>query len=156
MEWVRWNRGLVDRREVLLVAAKMNMSKYEAAGCFMALMDWADQESYDGRLSGVTPVALDRHIGVDGFASALETVGWLKVENGGICFVNWLRWNGQAAKRRALKAKRQSRYRASTHVDAGASPEKRIEESNTPHTPHKGGSSFKRKTAYERMPKLND
>jgi len=59
----------------------------------------------------VRPEDIDRHVGVAGFGSAMQEVGWLLVDDNGVLFPNFDRHNGTSAKSRALTTERKRTQR---------------------------------------------
>jgi hypothetical protein len=112
-EWIKWVKGLSRRREVIVLARKLNMSRREAACACMELWEWADDETHDGHIRGATRDDIDLMLGIAGFSVALEApeVGWLKVNSSGITFMKWDRNNGESAKRRAMESRKKRRQR---------------------------------------------
>lgn len=112
-DWVKWVKGLSKRREVIVLARKLGVSRREAACACMEMWEWADDETTNGHIQGATGEDIDLQLGLPGFASALQSseVGWLRVNSQGITFPRWDRHNGESAKRRANDAakKRQQR-----------------------------------------------
>jgi hypothetical protein len=133
-DWLKWSKGLADRREILVMATKLDISPAEiVVGCFR-VWEWADDETEDGNVDGVTLVTVDRFARIDGFADAMVSVGWLRETGSGIEFVNYDHHNSQTAKRRALTSRRVASHRAARNAESvtpsvtSALPEKRREE----------------------------
>ena len=122
--WIKWCKGLVHRREVLAIADRIVTlsSRNErddnvrtcahcvthatvAAWCMM-VWEWADDNTADGRVDGVSPMWIDQIVGCEGFADAMISVGWLAQTPTGIEFPNWKSHNGASAKKRAQDQKR--------------------------------------------------
>ena len=111
-EWIKWVKGLAYRPEVCAVASKLGIDRRTVAAACMLIWEWADGCTVDGHVKGVGTGVIDAVAGTDGFSSALEAVGWLRVhENGDVTFPRWGRHNGESAKKRALNYKRQKRLR---------------------------------------------
>ena len=97
---------------------------------------WADTKTDRGNARSVTGSWVDRYVGLDGFAEALQQVGWLRLTESGTEVPGFDKHFGQGAKSRALTSKRVSQYRKKcnagsvTDVTSGALPEKRREEKN--------------------------
>ena len=119
------------------------------------LWSWADQQTEDGRCELVDSEWLDAYVGCEGFAEAMQEVGWLVIRKSGtgIEFPNFEKHNGRGAKRRAAENRRKKNVRKMSakrphamRTDCG--PEKRREEKskeNTtyslPPSPRKRGDS---------------
>lgn len=102
------------RREVLVLARKLNISRREAACACMEVWEWADNETIDGHIRGASGDDIDLMLGIPGFAVALESpeVGWVKLSSAGITFPRWERNNSESAKLRALESSKKARQRA--------------------------------------------
>ena len=122
-DWIVWTKGLTKRIEVVQIADHMGISRYEAACHCMAVWEWADENTTDGDAPCVTPSALSELIGVPGIAEAMEKVGWLVVDNGGVIFPNWTRWNTESAKQRLQHRDRQRGYRKRVRDDRSETPQ---------------------------------
>jgi hypothetical protein len=74
----------------------------------MEVWEWADENTLDGHVLGVTKKFIDELVGVPGLADAMaaEDIGWLMVDDAGVVFPNFCRHNGKSAKQRALTAER--------------------------------------------------
>jgi hypothetical protein len=111
LNWIKWVKGLVRRREILAVANKLGTDRRIAACLCMELWEWADENTIDGHVEGVTAGDIDGIVAWDGFSLAVESVGWLRIHEGGCSFPRWDRHNGKSAKRRALSAERTDKSR---------------------------------------------
>jgi hypothetical protein len=138
-EWIKWVKGLADKREVLLIAAELSIAPDEAAGRLMRLWEWCDDNIGDrdmdenGNASvtlGALPDSLiDALTRAPGTAKALQNAGWLRHENGQVVFPNFGRHNGKTAKTRALTQKRAQRCRNAVVTLRALPEENRREES---------------------------
>ena len=117
--WLKWEKGLTRKQEILQIAARLMVSPSTAAGCLMLAMEWLDDAvtDYDGDGNanvtlGALPVSfIDSIVGVSGYADALCEVGWLRHKDGVLTFVNAGRHNGNTAKKRALTRERVEKHR---------------------------------------------
>jgi hypothetical protein len=108
-----------------------------------------DMHSTDGRLDGYSPEDLDQVVGLAGFSSAMQRVGWLHITDNCLQMRDFDAHNGKGAKRRAedTASKRERRLSAkcpqSDRTQCG--PEKRREEKSTrsPLSPPKGDAGEK-------------
>ncbi len=156
-DWIKWEKGLLRKPEILQLADALGRSRYEVASLCMELWEWADDVTKDGALPGVTDAHIDAIISVSKFSSCLRVAGWLATNKNGVTYLpNWKRHNGKSAKRRALTARRNVTLRRRKRDAARAekaSPEKRREEKSirTPLPPAgAGGGARKRPTRAER------
>jgi len=80
---------------------------------------WADSVSVDGVVDGVASRDIDAIVDAVGFSECLSRVGWLTFDDDieRIHIPNFDRHNGETAKKRAQKAKRQAKWREN-RVDA--------------------------------------
>lgn len=108
------------------LARLLHTDRLHAVGLAFAWLAWLDTQTTDGH-SGLTPEDLDDILGVQGAISALQAIGWCAIDDAGeVLAVDWEQHNGESAKKRALRARRNERYYAKKHddvlnQDAGAS-----------------------------------
>lgn len=104
--WIQWEKGLVKKPEMFHIARSLGVPTLHAAAACMLVWEWADDNTIDGHVRGMTPDDLCAAAGVPGIGAALLIVNWLIDTGDGITFPNWERHNGAPAKRRALSALR--------------------------------------------------
>lgn len=111
--WIKWTKGLTRKREVLLVAERLRIPPPQAAALCMQVWEWADDNTTDGYLRGMTPRMISAAVGIPGIAEALAApeIGWLHTIPDGVVIPNFDRHNGKTAKQRALSARRSEAYR---------------------------------------------
>ncbi len=109
--WIPWECGLTKKREVLLVARELGVSSREAAACCMEVWEWAQAQSVDGVVAGLTCEDISRATGIAGMGEAMLTAGWLVESEGGVQFPNWERFNARSAKARLMASERKRRER---------------------------------------------
>ncbi|QYY30260.1 hypothetical protein K2O51_23095 [Cupriavidus pinatubonensis] len=102
---------LFTHPKVFKIAEALGKDEMFAVGALFAFWSWIDRHSVDGRVDGATSQLVDRATRVDGLAAALTSVGWLSVDEGGICIPEFGEHNGDSAKERSLKNQRQARWR---------------------------------------------
>ncbi len=118
--WIKWEKGLARKQEILQIAARLAIPPAHAAGCLMLVMEWLDDNvsefSEDGHarvpLLSLNMSFIDAVTGTPGLAEAMREVDWLRVENGTLIFVNAGRHNGNSAKRRMIETDRKRHYRS--------------------------------------------
>lgn len=122
-DWIPACKGLTRKREVLVIAAATGRSRHEVAGILLEFWEWADGETADGAISGVTVDHLIQIVGADKpFWLAVVESGWLSATDGGIVLPHFDRWLGNSAKNRLDNTRRQqlSRKKRDTPArDAG-------------------------------------
>jgi hypothetical protein len=152
-DWIPMRCNLLDDPAVIAVAGSTGLDEYAVAGRLLKLWAWANQHTLDGNARcnapGVTETWVDRYVAHPGFAAAMVAAGWLVREGSAVAFPKFDVWNSQAAKRRALTARRVAGHRAGGNADRNADrnapcnaasvtaalPEKRREETKVEKTP---------------------
>ncbi len=122
--WIKWIKGLTNRREVVILSSKLGRDRHEIAGRLMVLWEWCDDNTKDEDADESLNVSLnlgdkpfdflDALLGLPGMAEAMASteVRWLEVRSGGrIVFPKLARHNGTSAKTRAYEALKKSRQR---------------------------------------------
>lgn len=126
-EWIKLEATTLDKPEVLRIARTLKIDRDAALGKLVRLWSWFDANSVDGVVDGVVDDDVDRMCFCPGFAAACVSVGWLVIDESAerIALPNFDRHNGETAKQRALKNRRQANWRAGKDgcVDDGASTE---------------------------------
>lgn len=158
-DWIKWSKGLANRREVVLVAARLGLDRHDVAGRLMVLWEWADDNIPDSDIDDLSLDAslslgdkafsfIDALVCCPGFADALASseVRWLTARSGGrIAFPHFGRHNGTTAKTRALESRKKQRQRSkgkkpspetsrNERDNNGTREEKRVESINTTHS----------------------
>ena len=110
--WIPWEIGLTRKREVMMIARTMGVSRREAAAACMEVWEWASDQSVDGLIVGMEKDDVSEAVGIPGIAEAMDAVGWLVNGNGNVQFPNWDRFNSRSARARYLNAARVRRCRA--------------------------------------------
>ena len=114
-DWIKWQRGLSRKPEVLRMSAKLERSRHEIAALLMEVWEWTDEQvadpDEDGNAivrieSGQARAFIDHLTGLLGFADAMSAENWISFRSAHVAFPNWGRHNGKSAKRRALDAER--------------------------------------------------
>lgn len=123
-EWIKVEFSTADKPEVMKIARILGIDRDAAFGKLIRFWAWIDVQSVDGVVDGVVDADVDDICYQKGFAKALEQVGWLVIdeEAESISLPNFDRHNGETAKQRALKNKRQSKWRHKNDNDVDASP----------------------------------
>jgi len=111
-DWIKWEKGLAWKPEVLAIAAKLELTRKEVAATLMELWEWADEITDDGHAASVTFVTVDERTHVPGLSRAMSEVGWLHATDQGVLFPKFARHNGSSAKARLLSAERKRNERS--------------------------------------------
>jgi hypothetical protein len=140
-DWIKIEHGLLHKPEVMQICDYLDIGPHEAVGHLVAFWVWVDQN-----LSPICPQVpgtkkgLDRVVGMDGFTTALEKVGWIAFTDGVISVPNYDVHLSNSAKQRAKDSKKKAKQRSksiqdmspregdSTGIEQGTREEKRREE----------------------------
>lgn len=124
-EWIKVEVATADKPEVLRIARILKIDQDAAFGKLIRLWSWMDANSVDGVVDGVVDADVDRLCHCTGFTEACVSVGWLyyDAEAERMTLPNFDRHNGETAKKRASKNRRQAKWRAGVDgsVDTKAS-----------------------------------
>jgi hypothetical protein len=151
------------------MSAALNLDRHLVAGLLLELWEWVDENvteesrpctDSDDAMIPLGPHAarhLDSLVGVQGFADAMSSAGWLSLRSDHAAFPNFFRHNGSSAKDRALAASRQARKRRKNVTipsradrdNTVTREEKRREENKDPPNPPAGGGGGKLKRGPE-------
>jgi hypothetical protein len=109
--WIKWEKGLTKKPEVMRIARALGISTYEAAASCMLVWEWADDVTTDGLVVGVTLEDVNQAAGIPGIGEAMQVAGWLIPSSTCIQFPNYARHNGKTAKQRSETNRRMTRMR---------------------------------------------
>lgn len=110
-DWIKMEVNLPDKPEIHSIAGMLGMEPDLVVGKLLRVWAWFDQHTEDGNANGVTLALVDRLTSVAGFGEAMQFAGWLVQRDRTLCVVNFDRHNSESAKKRALSAKRQRKFR---------------------------------------------
>lgn len=112
-EWIKLEHATEDKPEVLRMARRLKLDRDLVLGKLVRFWCWLDANCVDGVVDGVVSTDVDALVSQDGFAAALEAVGWLECDDTHECIriPNFDDHNSESAKKRALKGKRQTSWR---------------------------------------------
>ena len=113
-DWLKCNFDLWDHRCVQGVAHALSLDADTVVGKLMRLWAWAQKQTANGRVEPCTVAIVDATARQEGFALAMESVGWLEVGDGWVRFLRWEKHNGNSAKRRLKESSRKAEYRERT------------------------------------------
>lgn len=111
-DWIPMRTDLGDDPAVIGIAVATNLDEPGVVGRLHRIWAWASWHTVDGDAKGVTLGWINRHVGCEGFAEAMQKVGWLIVSKTGVRFPKYEVWNSQSAKKRALTSKRVALHRS--------------------------------------------
>lgn len=124
-DWIKLEVATLDKPEVAQMARVLGIKHGEALELLLRFWAWIDANSVDGHVDGLVDTDVDEMMRCAGFSGVMQMIGWLKCdnENQRIEIPHADRHNGESAKKRALKNRRQSdwRGRVDARVDAATS-----------------------------------
>jgi len=112
--WIKMRNNLLSDGRVAKIVDMTNKHEIYVIGALWWLWATGDDQSVDGRINGLSLASIDRKTGIKGFGIALKKVGWILEGEDGVDIVRFDEHNGASAKRRAVMAKVQSKYRGSS------------------------------------------
>jgi hypothetical protein len=115
-DWIRVRVNLPNEPEVGRLARILGLDEDAVLGKLVRLWCLCDQNTSDGYFVGLSRDWLDARMRHQGFASALETVGWLLVGDDGMRIPKFGRHNGMCAKNRIAAARRKRLQRSREKV----------------------------------------
>jgi len=124
-DWLKMTHALPEKPEVLAIAGRTGMNRYEVVGRLFILWRWFDNNTVDGNAAGVTSVTLDEclfgYSADTNFVEAVLAVHWLIEDEDGITAVKFDEHTSESAKQRAQTAKRvaKSKKNAKGNADDG-------------------------------------
>lgn len=155
-DWIKWTVGLAGKREVRVIASRLQRDRHEVAGRLMALWEWLDENLSDADIDPESGDAslligeewkahLDEIAGLPGFAEVLasDAVRWIDPARsaGRVTFPRLGRHVGKLAKTRCMEQRKKSRQRRESRPDSvpmPSGPEERREETKI-HSPPPAG-----------------
>jgi hypothetical protein len=115
MAWIRIEESTPNKPEIARLAQGLSVTLGDAFLEFVRLYLWADANvACPGFVPRMSLELLDQiaRVRAGTCASLASTeIGWLKLADGGVQFVNWERHNGKSAKQRLYERERKSDYR---------------------------------------------
>lgn len=143
-DWLKMECSTPEKPEVLAITLKLGWDDPDmTVGKLFKLWRWFDQHTEEGNAANVTPALLDRIIGVTGFVEAVESVGWLTINDDGISLPNFDRHTGKTAKTRALTAKRVALHKGNAENVTCALPREEKRREDKTHKSQVGTSQAK-------------
>ena len=117
--WIKVEHVTPDKPEVRKLARLLNVTPDDAFGKVVRFWMWADENCVDGVVDGIVSTDVDDIVRQEGFSKSLEAVGWLRCDdkNERVEIPNHGHHNGETAKSRASKNKRQAKWRKNVDVD---------------------------------------
>lgn len=120
-DWLKIEVSLPDKPEVWEMAGILSIDPDAVVGKLLKVWRWFDAHTESGNASGVTFALVDSKAGVNGFAEAMNFVGWIIQDGRELRLPNFDRHNGKTAKNRALTAKRVASHKDKSNAEGNAS-----------------------------------
>lgn len=115
-DWLKMTHALPEKPEVLEIAGRTSLSRFDVVGRLFILWRWFDTNTVDGNARGVTKVTLNACLFGDGdvtnFVSAVVDARWLAESEEGISVVKFDSHISESAKTRGQTAKRVAKSKA--------------------------------------------
>src|SRR6516225_1556385 len=112
--WIAIEIGLPDHPKVRRMARSLAIEADTVVGKLVRVWGWFDSVSTNGHVDALVDADIDDLARQNGFASAMRDVGWLNGVDTGNVYKGIPKFgshHGNSAKKRALKSKRQARWR---------------------------------------------
>lgn len=112
-DWIKMRSDLHTHPKVVRISSALHADRLRVIGGLHAVWCLFDAHSEDGSLNGYSLDAIDELIGWAGFATALQSVGWLVLAGDSVSLPRFDEHNGRSAKRRVMETERKRRERSS-------------------------------------------
>ncbi len=112
-DWIKYRLKLPSCPKVIHMHHALNIPELHITGALMRVWGWVDQNTSDGRMPRGVDYFIDELVEIQGFAKAMESVGWLEITSDGLVFPDFNKHNPKTA-----KAKEREWHRAWKVVDS--------------------------------------
>ena len=109
--WIKLRKDLATDLSVISMAEALDEHEFTVVGRLHHFWSWADSQTKDGFIPGITARWIDRYVQREGFVDALVDAGWLQVDDSGVTIPGFQEHMSESAKKRAEKTKRQRDWR---------------------------------------------
>lgn len=112
-DWIKVEQATLQKAEVLRMAEVLGVSRRECLGLLMDFWAWLDNNTTSEVVPNLSRLSLDNLVTCQGFAAALELVGWVKWDDKSAraLIVNYGNHNGASAKSRASEQRKKKKQR---------------------------------------------
>lgn len=117
-EWIKMRTNLWNDPRISQICDITSQAEAAVIGAMYWIWATADEHTQDGFMPGLSCASIDRKTGVQGFANALVTIGWLSANADGVTLERFHEHNGASAKSRAQTAKRVANHKSNAKVTA--------------------------------------
>lgn len=115
-EWIKMRTNLWNDPRISQICDITGQAEATVIGAMYWLWATADEHTQDGFMPGLSCASIDRKTGVQGFANALVTIGWVLANADGVTLERFQEHNGASAKSRAQTAKRVANHKNNAKV----------------------------------------
>lgn len=115
-EWIKMRTNLWNDPRISQICDVTSQAEATVIGAMYWLWATADEHTQNGFMPGLSCASIDRKTGVQGFANALVTIGWLSANADGVTLERFQEHNGASAKSRAQTAKRVANHKSNAQV----------------------------------------
>lgn len=115
--WIKVDTTLTTRPQVVRIASALKRTISDTIGACVVFWCAATEQGIDGNLPEWDNSVVDALVGIEGFAKALRSVGWLldlPGDRSGLQVPKWEEHNAASAKRLALDRERKRKVRLSS------------------------------------------
>lgn len=105
-DWIAMRSDLHDDPAVIAISLQLGIDTDSVVGKLLRVWGWFDAQTINGRAACASREWLDEKARQKNFSEALQTVGWLRIEDGAMSIPRFDRWNGNPSKRRLLDTRR--------------------------------------------------
>ena len=110
-DWIPIRINLSTDPRTVAIAARVRKHVLHTVGALSVVWGAANEHTTDGRLMGYTLDAVDAMVSINGFAAAMESVGWLFHDDVSVTVPDFERYNSDGAKSRLKHARRVAKSR---------------------------------------------
>lgn len=111
LKWIKMREGLELDPKTIAIANRLRISIDAVIGKLFRLWCWANRYAQRDAVQHINGLWVDSFLSQSGFAEAMVVVGWLRITETGVEFINFREHNWQEEHQKGLAAERQRRYR---------------------------------------------
>jgi hypothetical protein len=118
-DWIKLTHATLDKPEVRQTARMLGITVGDALLAYLRWWVWLDQNCVDGLVDHLVDQDVDDLLHTPGLAACMRKVGWLSTdpETGKLRVGGFEVHNGETAKKRALRNRKQANWRKSVDRD---------------------------------------
>jgi 5-methylcytosine-specific restriction endonuclease McrA len=124
--WIKMRADLSEDPSVIGIASAVGIDEFSVVGRLHAIWSWANCQTKEGVVKGISELWIDKLVALPGFAKAMEKVGWLDISTDGISFPKFENHNSLTAKTRAETAARVKAHRLKRKCNGNVTKKKQF------------------------------